>query len=79
MRDIIEQAAREAGVPPEKLTTMADLFSGPRGLPDRAPYNETVVLASHVSREDPDASRWDAYLWHKARKSGTTRPTRRSP
>jgi len=71
-RPIVQKYADEAGVPAEILTTMADIYSGPTGLPDEEPYNETVMLAPGVDRKSPDAVKWEAYLWRCAH--GDSRP-----
>lgn len=71
-RSCVLQVAEEAGVSPDLLTTMADIYSGPTGLPDVAPYNETVVLKPGTPPDHPDVARWEDYLWraHMARNAG---------
>ncbi len=64
-RQCVLDAAVEAGVPSDILTTMADIYKGPAGLPDKAPYNQTVVLKPGVDRESEDAVRWSSFLWKK--------------
>lgn len=71
-RFIVQKYADEAGVPADILTTMADIYSGPTGLPDEAPYTETVVLAVGVDRESPDAVKWEGYLWRRFQENKTS-------
>jgi len=65
-RKIVERFAKEAGVSPDILTTMADIYPG---LGDVEPYNETVVLAPGVDRDSEDAVRWEGHLLREYMKS----------
>jgi hypothetical protein len=59
----VREAARRAGCSEAILTTMADIYSGPYGLPDEPPYNETVVKRPGVPKDDRNAILWERYLW----------------
>lgn len=61
-RPAVLMASIDSGVPVELLTTHADLFSGPHGLPDAAPYNEVVCLINGIDKDHPERRRWEAYL-----------------
>lgn len=66
-RPCVEKAALEAGVSIDILTTLADIYGGPYGLPDEAPHNEMVVLKPGTDRESPEAKLWERHLWLKWR------------
>lgn len=64
VRECILKTSEASGLAPEDLTTLGDLY----GL-DMFPYNESVTIAPHVSRDSETYSRWDIYLWREYMKS----------